>query len=73
MYITDFGISNYKSFRIGPHTPLSPGFNVIVGRNNVGKTAMIEALSLRFENAPHRSIVTAPHVTTPLLDPSVYN
>ena len=38
-----------------------PGFNVIVGQNNSGKTALIEALSLRFPNTPHRSLKTLPH------------
>ncbi len=73
MHIVDFRISNYKSFHLGPHTPLSPGFNVIIGRNNVGKTAMIEALSLRFRNNPHRSPGTMPRLTSPVLDASRIN
>lgn len=38
-----------------------PGFNVIVGRNNVGKTALVESLSLRFHNKPHQSLITLPY------------
>src|SRR5262249_2067749 len=32
----------------------SAGFNVIVGQNNVGKTALLEALGLEFESRPFR-------------------
>ena len=37
-----------------------PGINIIVGANNSGKTALLEALSLSFETSPHRSIETLP-------------
>jgi AAA15 family ATPase/GTPase len=43
----------------------TPGFNVIVGENNVGKTALLEALSLSFSNHVHRSLVTRPQVASP--------
>src|SRR5919198_805228 len=60
MYIASFRIVNYKSFRDSPEIALTPGFNVIVGQNNVGKSALVEALSLRAGHKPHRSLTTAP-------------
>ncbi len=61
MYIARFKIENYKSFLSSQELDLTPGFNVVVGPNNVGKTALVEALSLRFDNRPHRSMTTFPH------------
>ncbi len=60
MYITKFQVENYKSFLSSKELDLTPGFNVIVGPNNVGKTALVEAISLRFGNRPHRSMTTFP-------------
>ncbi|WP_442944284.1 AAA family ATPase [Nostoc sp.] len=39
----------------------SPGINIIVGRNNAGKTSFLELLTLDFENHPHRSLKTLPN------------
>ena len=58
MYIDRITIKNYKSYLFPEEIQLTPGFNVIVGANNVGKTAFVEALSLQFELNPHRSIET---------------
>ncbi len=66
MYIASFRIENYKSFRATDVVNLTPGFNVIVGQNNVGKTALIEALSLNAPSKPHRSMKSLPTPTTPL-------
>lgn len=60
MHVRSFGVNNYKSFSASEHMELEAGFNVIVGQNNVGKTALAEALSLRFEDKPHRSPETVP-------------
>ena len=38
-----------------------PGINIIVGANNSGKTALLEALSLNFEKKSHRSLKTLLH------------
>lgn len=45
MYISKFQVSNYKSFRDTVEITLTPGINIITGQNNVGKTALLEALS----------------------------
>ena len=50
-----------------------PGFNVIVGPNNAGKTALVEALSLKFDNKPHRSMKTIPSPEMPGPDISMVN
>jgi AAA ATPase domain len=60
MYISRFQIGNYKSFRETQPLELSPGFNIVSGQNNSGKTALLEALGLNFIGKPHRSIVTVP-------------
>ena len=66
MYIASFRIENYKSFRTTDTVSLTSGFNVIVGQNNVGKTALVEALSLAAPNTPHRSLAALPTTLTPL-------
>lgn len=60
MYFTSFRIHNYKSYRDSTRFDLEPGINVVVGKNNAGKTALLEALSLRFTADPHRSALTVP-------------
>ncbi|MGG6295283.1 AAA family ATPase [Leptolyngbya sp. AN02str] len=60
MYISKLQIYNYKSFYESEEVEFTPGFNIIVGQNNAGKTALVEALSLKFDNKPHRSFKTAP-------------
>lgn len=61
MRIASFQLENYKSFYSSEEIYLTPGFNVVVGPNNAGKTALIEALSLQFQDRPHRSLKTVPH------------
>lgn len=59
MIIRSFSVENYKSY----HRPFSLEFGrttVITGRNDTGKTALLEALSLNFSNSPHRSAATLP-------------
>lgn len=64
MYLKSVRIENYKCFRESTHVELAPGVNVIVGRNNVGKSAVVEAMSLTFGNRPHRSERSAPRAST---------
>ncbi len=58
MHLSSFRVSNYKSLHDSRQVHLESGFNVIVGRNNVGKTALVHAMSLRFGDTPHRSLKT---------------
>ena len=69
MKIHSFKIENYKSFRETPWIELASGFNIVVAPNNVGKTALLEILSTRYEPKPHRSILFPP--TQPLNGNSV--
>lgn len=66
MRIQSFQVINYKSFADSGEMRLEPSFNVIVGRNNVGKTALAEAMSLRFPSRPHRSMNTLPSPDMPI-------
>ena len=59
MYISRFQLLNYKSFQDSGVLEFSPGINIIVGANNSGKTALLEALSLSLKDIPHRSLKTA--------------
>src|SRR6266568_7395002 len=61
MYIAKFQVKNYKSFLSSQEIDLTSGFNVVVGQNNAGKTALVEALSLRFDSKYHLSMKTSPN------------
>jgi AAA15 family ATPase/GTPase len=52
-------IQNYKCFKDTGTIVLDPNMNVLVGKNNTGKTAYTEALSLRFTDDPHLSKETS--------------
>ncbi len=60
MYIETIKVSNYKSFLHEQIIELKPGFNIITGQNNAGKTALLEAISTTIEPKPHRSLTTLP-------------
>src|SRR5260370_8034937 len=60
MYISNFQLNKYKSYFNRAPFDLAPRVNILVGQNNAGKTALIEALSLRFVGRPHRSLRTLP-------------
>lgn len=60
MYLSKFRLLNYKSFQDSEVLEFKPDINIIVGPNNLGKTALLEALSLNFQNNIHRSITTFP-------------
>lgn len=57
MYISKFRVHNYKCFLDSQELVFNPGINVIVGPNDVGKTALLEALSLSFSNVPHINVL----------------
>ncbi len=70
MHIASFRVKNFKCFRDTGEVDLDRGFNVITGKNNSGKTALAQCLSLTIENKPHRSLITKPTESYPLSDPS---
>jgi predicted ATP-dependent endonuclease of OLD family len=55
MYISKIRVKNYKSFLDSDEIEFKPGINLIVGQNNSGKTALLEALEMNFVNNPHKS------------------
>src|SRR3569833_1925091 len=63
MYITRITIENYKSYFRPTSLDLKPGFNVVTGENNRGKTALLEALQLLINDIPHDSILSRSTVT----------
>jgi len=65
MRLTRFSVSNYKCFHQDTCVELQPGFNVALGQNNAGKTALLEAMSLNFRPNPHKSAATVPVPNTP--------
>lgn len=60
MRIEALRVVNYKSFADSGEIRFKAGFNVVVGRNNVGKTALAEAMGMNFTPNPHRSQRTVP-------------
>ena len=60
MYISKFQVTNFKSYRDSTEIELKPGFNVVTGQNSAGKTALLEALTLKFSASPNRSLRTIP-------------
>ena len=66
MKIHSVQVINYKCFYDLGEIIISPLFTIITGKNNAGKTALTQALSLNIENKPHRSFETVPTPTTPI-------
>jgi AAA domain, putative AbiEii toxin, Type IV TA system/AAA domain len=66
MWIERARITNYKSFLNSGDISFTTGVNVIVGANDVGKSALLEAIGLRFQAVPHRSMATAPFRSSPV-------
>jgi predicted ATPase len=62
MYIQEITIENYKSFASAQIIHFSKGINLVVGKNNVGKTALLEALTFSSNN-PHISDKSKPRRT----------
>lgn len=54
-------IVNYKCYRDTGDLDLSPGFNIFIGKNDAGKSALLEGLSLSTPSNPHRTLFTAPN------------
>lgn len=61
MHVETIAIENYKVFLDRQEIHLAPGFNLLVGSNNSGKTTVLDVLDMNAGlNDPHRSIRTVP-------------
>ena len=61
MRIDKVTIENYKVFLERQSIEFAPGFNLLVGANNSGKTTVLDVLDLNVGlNDPHRSVRTIP-------------
>ncbi|MBW4486861.1 MAG: AAA family ATPase [Trichocoleus desertorum ATA4-8-CV12] len=70
MFIKSFRLLNYKSYIDSELLEFGPGLNIIIGQNNSGKTALLEALTLRLTSTPNRSIKKLPNRFSKLEQPS---
>ncbi|MGX5877309.1 AAA family ATPase, partial [Burkholderia gladioli] len=57
MFINGVTIENFRSFATKTEFHFSPGMNLILGENNAGKSAILEAFSL--DNIPHNPHLSA--------------
>ena len=60
MRISKVKLDNYYCYYDSMEVALGPGINFIVGKNNSGKTTLINALSHDGPRADHRSLTTRP-------------
>jgi predicted ATPase len=72
MIISQIQIKNFKCFRETEFLQLKSGFNIVIGANNSGKSALMEALTLNFSQKPHRSRSAMPYRNS-LLQASIIN
>src|ERR1022692_2351684 len=73
MKVLKLQLHNYKSFLDSDIIDFDPHMNVVVGKNNTGKSAFLEGLSLTFPANPHRSKNAQPDPTTRTPPGSVAN
>jgi predicted ATPase len=55
MYIKSFHLKNFKSFGDSGKHKLDQHINVVVGQNNTGKTALLQAISYQLTPVPHKN------------------
>ena len=60
MHVNRLYLNNQKSFFGEIEFSFEPGFNILLGGNSSGKTAVLEALDLSGGLAPHRSLLSNP-------------
>lgn len=65
MYLYSCQITGFMAFRETPEIRFQPGFNIIVGKNGVGKSAMLRVLKFAIESKPHKSVQTLPSPSAP--------
>lgn len=56
MYISELSIENFRSFDEKTTVKFNEGTNVIIGQNNAGKTTIIKALDLLFNNKSSKKL-----------------
>lgn len=56
MYISELSIENFRSFDKNTTVYFNEGTNVIIGQNNAGKTTIIKALDLLFNNKSSKKL-----------------
>jgi len=66
MKLVSIRLRNYKSFSDSNELHFRNGFNVIVGQNNAGKSALLQGISLRFTDNAHLSLKTKPSKESPI-------
>lgn len=64
MLISKVQVLNYKSFRDSGWIDFQSGINIITGQNSAGKTALLEALTLEFNDIPHKSLNALPTLSS---------
>ena len=69
MYISKIKIENYKGFNNHDTIELKKGINLIIGKNNSGKTAFLEALTFHV-NKPHLSKENKPRASSKFIENS---
>jgi uncharacterized protein with GYD domain len=65
MHISSIRIRNYRSFGDSGALSFFPGINLVVGANNVGKSALLACLAVRFVGDPQKSLNTLPTADAP--------
>ena len=66
MRILSVRISNYRSFRETGQVHLDPKVSLVIGKNDAGKSSLLECLSTFFEDQPHLSSTSKPRATSPV-------
>lgn len=68
MWIKQIEIENFKSFFKPQVLKFEPGFNLILGANNSGKSSVLQALDMsHLPSVVHRSVANAHHADSPSL------
>lgn len=73
MFIESVEIENFRSFLDRQTIRFEPGFNLLVGANNSGKTSLLDLLDLTPLDDPHRSVRTLPSYDDRPITPSSWS
>lgn len=61
MYLHQLNLENYKCFYDRVSLNFEPGFNILLGANSSGKTAVLDAIDPNGSKFPHRSTLNSPY------------